>query len=114
MQDEELVLLNTCSDLVSLRKFEACPLQLLRGQPGEWVGVRDLCLQIGVSADNLKPDLFATWLADPMGHDGYAVVLFYDDESKWTMAAHYNRQRLLGSGSPDAALQPAGAAPVAK
>src|SRR5438309_2074831 len=111
MQDEELVLLNTCADLVSLKKFEAFPLQLLRSQTGgEWVGVRELCQQIGVSADNLKPELFATWLPDPLGRDGYVVVLFYDDESKWTMAAHYNRERVLGNGSFDAALQPAGAA----
>src|SRR5437879_6589824 len=101
MQDEELVLLNTCTDLVTLKKFEAFPRHLLGSEPGaEWVGVRELCRQIGLAVGDLKPDLFTTWLPDPVGHDGYAVILFYDDESKWTTAAHYNRQRLLGNVSP--------------
>jgi hypothetical protein len=50
---------------------------------------------------DLKPDLFAAWLADPLGDDGYAVILFYEEESLWTMAARYNRQRLLEGVFPD-------------
>lgn len=96
MQDEELLLMNSCTDLVSLEKFEAFPRHLLSGrQAGEWVSVQRLCQQVGVDAGYLKSDLFVVWLADPLGNDSYAVVLFYDDESKWTMAAHYNKQRLL-------------------
>jgi hypothetical protein len=36
MDDEEIALLNGCTDLVSLRKYEAFPLRLLQGRrPGE-------------------------------------------------------------------------------
>jgi len=38
-----------------------------------------------------------------------AVILFYD-ESKWSMAAHYNRRRLLGDASADPSPQPIRAA----
>src|SRR5438874_10922 len=97
MSDEEITLFNTCTDLVSLRKTEAFPLHLLKTKrPGEWIGAREFCLQIGVDAGDLKPEVFATWLPDPLGHNGYAVILFYEDESKWSMTAQYNRARLLG------------------
>ena len=94
MQDEEIALFNACADLVSLKKWEAFPLHLLGSwRAGEWIGVREVCLQISVAVGDLAPDLFAAWLPDPKGHDGYAVILFYEDESKWSMAAHYNRGR---------------------
>ncbi len=100
MQDEEMTLVNICTDLVSMKKHEAFPLHLLGSRRvGEWISVRELCLQVGVPAADLKPDLFTTWLPDPLGQDGYVVIFFYDDESKWTTAAHYNRQRLLNSAS---------------
>jgi hypothetical protein len=114
MPDKEALLSNFCTDLVSLKKHEAFPLHLLSSKcRGDWLSVRDLCLQIGVVADNLKADLFVTWLPDPMGQDSYVVVIFYDDESKWTMAAHYNRQRLLGGAATNEKSQRTGSAPVA-
>jgi hypothetical protein len=102
MEDEELTRLNNCcGDLVGLKRWEAFPVSLLIGKrAGEWVGVRELCLQSGLGGGDLPPDLFAAWLADPTGDDGYAVIIFYDEESMWTMAARYNRQRLLGGVSP--------------
>jgi hypothetical protein len=113
MQDEDITLCNACTDLVSLKKLEAFPRHLFGDKrPGEWVGVRAFCAQVGVTAGDLKPQLFATWLADPMGQDGYALLLFYDDDSKWSMTAQYNRLRLLGRASPDTAVPPArGAVP---
>jgi hypothetical protein len=97
MQDDEITLFNTCTDLVTLKKFEAFPEHLLGNRrPGEWTGVGELCRQIGVAAGDLSPSVFAVWLPDPTAHDGYVVILFYDDDSKWTLAAHYNRARLLG------------------
>src|SRR6266852_2730324 len=111
MQDDEITLFNTCTDLVSLRKQEAFPLHLLESKrPGEWICVRDFCGQIGVAPGDLRPELFATWLPDPLAHDAYVVILFYDDELKWSMAAHYHRARLLGGRSPNQALQPTGTA----
>jgi hypothetical protein len=94
MEDETLVELNNlCADLVSLKQWEAFPLHLLMDKrAGEWVGVRELCLQAGLDASELKPELFVTWLADPTGDEGYAMILFYDDESLWSMAARCNRQ----------------------
>lgn len=110
MQDDEITLFNTCSDLVSLKKTEAFPRQLLESKrPGEWICVRELCLGIGVAPGDLRPEIFATWLPDPMAHDAYTVIMFYDDQSKWSMAAHYNRARLLGGSSPNQALDPTGA-----
>jgi hypothetical protein len=110
MQDEEITLLNACTDLVSLKQWEAFPLRLLGKRPGEWIAVREFCQQIGVAADNLTPELFAAWLPDPKAHNGYVVIMFYDDESKWSMAAHYNRVRLVGGALPTQPLQTTGAA----
>jgi hypothetical protein len=110
MEDDEIILCNICTDLVGLRKMEMFPLRLLQSKrPGEWVGVREFCLQIGVGGD-VKPDLFAAWLPDPHGADAYAVILFYDDETKWSMAAHYHRARILNCALSNQATEPAGAA----
>jgi hypothetical protein len=109
MHDDEINLCNACTDLVSLRTSEAFPRQLLENKrPGEWIGVRAFCEQIGIAPGDVKPELFATWLPDPTAQDGYAVVLFYDDESKWSMAAHYNRGRLLDSARPNQVQWPSG------
>jgi hypothetical protein len=111
MQDDEITLFNTCTDLVSLRKAEAFPRHLLQSKrPGDWVSVREVCEGIGVPVGGLRPAVFATWLPDPMAHVGYAVILFYDDESKWSMAAHYNRSRLVGGATPNPSLPPTGSA----
>jgi hypothetical protein len=111
MQDDEIVLFNTCTDLVSLRKMEAFPLHLLQSKPsGEWISVREFCQRIGMAPGDLKPELFATWLPDPMVPDAYAVIVFYDDESKWSMAAQYNQARLLAGGPLNQARQPSVAA----
>ena len=110
MQDEEITRYNACTDLVSLKKCETFPLRLLGSKPsGEWIGVREFCLQIGVAAGDLTPELFATWLPDPKAHDGYAVILFYDDESKWSMAAHYNKGRLLANATVNQTPESTGA-----
>ena len=61
---------------------------------------KDVILFNGCTEGELKPDLFATWLSDPTADEAYAVILFYDDESKWGMADHYNRGRLLGMRRP--------------
>ncbi len=105
MQDDEIALYNGCTDLIGLRKHEGFPRRLLERGPGEWVRVREFYSQAG----ELKPELFAAWLPDPAADEAYAVILFYDDESKWSMAAHYNRGRLLKDAPPTSPL-PIGAA----
>jgi len=111
MQDEEITLFNTCTDLVSLKAAEGFPLHLFQSnRPGDWVCVREVCERIGVTPGDLKPKIFATWLPDPMAHDGYAVIVFYDDDLKWSMAAHYNRARLLDGERPKQALRTIGSA----
>ena len=106
MQDDDIALYNACADLVSLAKKEAFPQHLLvRKRAGEWIGVRELCSQIGIAPGDLTPGVFATWLPDPMAREAYAVIVFYDDESKWSMAAHYHRARLLGGTSPIQSLR---------
>jgi hypothetical protein len=109
MQDDEIALLNACTDLVSLKKWEAFPRSLLGGKrPGEWVVAQEFCRELGVAVGGLTPDLFAAWLPDPKAHPGYVVILFYDDESKWSTAAQYNRDRLFAGESPTQALPPTG------
>lgn len=108
-EDDEIILCNTCTHLVALKKTEAFPLRLLETKrPGDWTSVREFCLQIGVTAANVTPDLYVAWLPDPKGHAEYAVILFYDDESKWSMAAHYNRARLVGHASTTPSADEAG------
>ena len=105
MQDDEITLYNACADLVTLEKKEPFPRYLLRSrQPGEWTGVRELCSQIDITPGDLGPEVFVTWLPDPRAREAYVVIMFYDDESKWSMAAHYHRTRLLGATSPSQSL----------
>jgi hypothetical protein len=96
MEDEELIDLNNfCSDLVGSKRWEAFPMHLLKGKRvAEWVRVREVCLDAGLNVGDVKSDLFASWLPEPTGDEDYALILFYDEESMWTMAARYNRQRI--------------------
>ena len=111
MQDDEIELTNTCADLVSLKKNEAFPRYLLATKrSGEWINVPETCQQLELAAGETSSDLFATWLVDPVGQDGYCVVVFYDRGSQWIMAAQYNRGRLLGGDSTAQSQQPAGVA----
>jgi hypothetical protein len=108
MEDDEISLCNLCTDLVGLRKMETFPLRLLQTRrAGEWIGVHEFCLNIGVAARDVKPDLFAAWLPDPAGQNDFAVIFFYDDETKWSMAAHYHRARLLERAPSSQAKEPA-------
>jgi hypothetical protein len=111
MQDEDFTLLNFCTDLVTLTKNEAFPKELLGSIPsGSWIDVRRFCLRIGLQPPEAEAQLFAAWLPDPKANDAYAVILFYDDESKWCMAAHYNRARIVCDGHVNLAPEPTGAA----
>jgi len=111
MQDDEIALYNACADLVTLAKKEAFPQHLLGSKrPGHWIGVREFCSQIGITPGDLGPDVFVTWLPDPTAHEAYAVIMFYDHESQWTMAAHYHRARLLSDTSPSHPLHEGAAA----
>jgi hypothetical protein len=97
MDEDETKLMNACADLVASRNNEAFPLLLLtKEQAGEWIPLSDFCSQIGLTAEALQPSVFATWLPDPMGNGDYVIIMFYDEESQWSMAAQYNRSRLLG------------------
>lgn len=96
MEDEPDVLSNLCADLVSLRKLEPGLVYLFHQKaPGSWVSVRELYSQAGEADQVIKDQLAAAWLPSP--HDpNYAVVLFYDDATKWSLTADYNIARLLG------------------
>lgn len=99
MDDEDLTHLNNfCADLVGSKRWEAFPIHLLIDKrAAEWVRVRDVCLQLGIPHGDPKLDPFAVWVPDPTGDEEYALILFYDEESMWSMTARYNRQRLLES-----------------
>jgi hypothetical protein len=113
MDDDFIQLNNTCADLVAFKKWEAFPLHLLGDRrAGEWVSVRDMCRQLSLDVGEVKPDLFVAWMNDPLGNDAYEVIIFYDDESKWTMAAHYNREHLFQNRSPNQSPQTVTATPA--
>jgi hypothetical protein len=96
MGEDDVVLSNACTDLVSLKSLEVFPLKLLTTRAaGAWENVRELCQDVGVNPTILPPSFFVSWLPDPVCTDHYAVILFYDDETKWSTVAHYNRGRLM-------------------
>jgi hypothetical protein len=97
MDDEADILSNVCVDLVSLCRLEP-GLKFLFAQtvPGSWTSVRDLYDRAGQPQPNVESKLAVTWLPSPGGPD-YAVVLFFDDETKWSLTADYNVARLLGT-----------------
>lgn len=96
MDDELDTLGNLCADLVSLRRLEPGLVHLFRDVPaGRWVAVRDLYERVGRPDVGIKPLLAVAWLPSP-GDPDYAVVLFFDDETKWSLTADYNAARLLG------------------
>ncbi|MBY0515198.1 MAG: hypothetical protein K2P78_14990 [Gemmataceae bacterium] len=97
MADDALDLLsNLCADLVSLRKYEPALVRLFRDRPaGAWTPVRDLYAAVGDAGEPIKEELAAAWLPGPGGDAGSAVVVFFDDETKWSMTADYNVTRLL-------------------
>lgn len=101
MEADEIELENTCADLLAARKYEAFP-QLLLGQmrAGEWVVVADVCRQLGLAQEQLGHGVFATWIADPSGAASYAVVMFFDAATGWSMMGRYNRSRLIDVPSP--------------
>lgn len=87
---------NLCGDLVSLRRLEPGMIYLLRDTPpGIWLKVRELYRRAGEETASIKEPLSVAWLPSP-GDPDYAVVLFHDDESKWSLTADYNISRLLG------------------
>jgi hypothetical protein len=96
MEDEQVVHLNnSCADLVSLGQYESFPIHLLAGKSGEWVEVRELCVQVGIDPGDLTEEVVATWLPDPGSDEAYALIIFYEQNSMWTMAAQFNRGRIL-------------------
>jgi hypothetical protein len=84
-----------CADLVTLKTSEAFPLTLLNNHPsGEWLQVEKVCQESGIATTGMKAELVTAWLPDPFGDQTYAVIIFYDDETKESFAAHYNKDRL--------------------
>lgn len=96
MDDEADIPSNVCTDLVSLRKLEPALIHLFRDTtPGVWVPVRELYARAGHSGEAIKTGLAAAWLPSP-GDPDYAVVVFFDNETKWSLTADYHAARLLG------------------
>jgi hypothetical protein len=89
-----------CADLLTLRKTEAFPLGLLKDrEPGEWVPVKTVCQSAGIASQELRPELVSTWLPDPFGDQDFVIIIFFDDETKRSMAANYNKRLLLETHS---------------
>ncbi len=99
----EDILSNQCAEVVGMAKFEPALLHLFQNhRAGEWVSVGELYRIVG-EADEIKPELAATWLTSPSNQPGYAVVYFCDDELQWSQTAYYNVDRLLQTATPSAA-----------
>jgi hypothetical protein len=83
---------NFCTDLVSLRRSEPSLASLFDEHlPGQWTAVRSLTPDL--PTESTFDQLVATWLPSPADPD-YAVILFFDDATKWSMTADYNVARL--------------------
>ena len=95
MDDEADRLSNLCTDLVSLRRLEPSLVSLFRERrAGEWAAVEDLYRRSGGPDDPVKATLYAAWLPSADGDPDYAVVVFHDNDTKWSMTAEYNVARL--------------------
>ena len=104
MDDERLTkdewddLSNLCGDLVALRRLEpGLTYQLRDTPPGAWLKVRELYRRAGEENASIKEPMSVAWLPYPDEPD-FAVILFHDDETGWSMTADYNVGRLLGPG----------------
>lgn len=88
--------LTFCVDLVTVKTGEPFLLNLFERHPmGKWCRVREMCEELGIPASAVKPDVVTVWLDDPFGDEGYAVIVFFDDDTKQSFAANYNKRRLL-------------------
>jgi len=58
------------------------------------VKVVELYRIAGQPAEGIKPEVVAAWLPSPTGTSGDAIVLFYDEDSLWSMTAWYDVARL--------------------
>ncbi len=99
MNDWEVALENLCCDLVSQRDFEPLLAQLFVKDSSQWTPLMSLAQSSSIDLSHfadIASQLYIVWLSHPTGGSGYAVVIFYDFDSKWTKGADYNRVRLLG------------------
>jgi hypothetical protein len=97
MYDEEISQIGFCTDLVALKATEAFPRSLLTDHKmGEWVQAKRLCHKVGIDLVGMKDELVVAWLADPKGDRSFVVIIFFDNDSKESFAAHYNSGRRLG------------------
>lgn len=93
LADELDHLSNLCADVVSEKRHEPLLLNLFRDTPaGEWVPLRDLA-----GSGEYPVTLAASWVRTPDAE--YAMVLFFDSETLWSMHADYNLSRLVRSNA---------------
>jgi len=80
---------NLCADVVSERRWEPALLRLFHDTPSaEWRPLREL-----TDADEYPATLAASWVSTPDAD--FAIVLFFDSETLWSMHADYNLARLV-------------------
>jgi hypothetical protein len=69
---------------------------LVQVPAGSWTPVYELCNRAGGAGEPIKAELNAAWLPAPGAAPGYTVVVFFDDDTKWSLTAEYNVARLPG------------------
>ena len=85
-------LLDLTADIVSQQSAQGFISSLLnQTQMGQWTPAEQLARQSGLDLNGIGPELFVAWLDDVSGDRDYALILFYDDETKLSAAAQYNR-----------------------
>lgn len=95
MENELTDLLDLCADLVSQKSSEAFVASLFsRMRIGQWTNAAELAKEAGVDLNGIGSDVLVTWKDDPSGDPAYTLVLFFDDETKLTAVAQFNRAAL--------------------
>ena len=90
-ENELTDLLDKCADVVSQKSSERFLALLLTQRMGQWNAARELAQQSNVDLNGIGADVSVTWVDDPSDDAAYALVLFFDDETKLTAAAQFNR-----------------------
>lgn len=93
-------IMDFCADLVTDKSLEPFPIELFRSHIGQWRSVTSICKEACLNCPPEMSTVFATWLRDPLDNEDFAMIMFVDSDSMKSLAAHYNRQRLLGNASP--------------
>jgi hypothetical protein len=83
-----------CTALLTKARFDPAMAALVRDRAaGAWVGVDTLYRAIEPPPVPISEELRVVWLAAPDGDPSYALVVFYESSTLWSLTAIYNTGR---------------------